>query len=49
MERVPRGIYNGQLLLYPILNFNVYKSSSSSTSQATAVMNALNSMLGRAR
>jgi phospholipid/cholesterol/gamma-HCH transport system substrate-binding protein len=49
VERVPQGVYNGQLLLYPILSFNVYPSSGSSTSQATAVMNALNSMLGRAK
>ena len=47
VERVPRGIYNGQLLLYPILSFNIYPSSSTSTGKATAVMTALNSMLGR--
>ena len=35
------------LLLYPILTFNVYPSSTTTTAKATAVMTALNAMLGR--
>jgi len=47
VERVPRGVYNGQLLLYPILTFNVYPSSTTTPGKATAVMTALNAMLGK--